>query len=292
MVAVAFHWFGVAYLPSEVFRPVSIFAVVLLVWIVTSELTASTVMFIQFVALTATLMILIATLARRLPRQVAAASPVFETRSWLQVAVPLLIIGLFSNYFPEIMLVLLGMHVTSDQVANFNASYRLAMIVTFGLTAIDAVTSPVAARLYAARDISELQSVVARATKLGFWCSIAAVAGFATLGTSLLGLFGPEFVAGYDVMLILLMAQLLRSAAGPVIPLLSVTGHQQQCLAVFGTALIVAVVLVFVLVPTFGIRGGAIAVFLDTLLWTIWLNRLVVAHIGIRPSIFGIFVRG
>ncbi|MBT8105316.1 MAG: oligosaccharide flippase family protein [Woeseiaceae bacterium] len=292
VVAVAFQWFGLAHLPTLVFRPAAILAIIALVWAVTNQLTASTVLLVQFMVLVATLLILVATLTRRLPRQVAAASPVFETRTWMQIALPLLIIELFSNFFPEIMLILLGMHVPSDQVAIFNASYRLAMVVTFGLIAIDAVTSPIAARLYAAREINELQSVVARATRLGFWSSLAAVAGFAILGTSLLGLFGPEFVAGYDAMIILLMAQLLRSAAGPVIPLLSVTGHQQRCLAVFGSALFAVVVLVFILVPTFGIRGGAVAVFLVTLLWTIWLHRLVVAHIGIRPSIFGIYARG
>ena len=191
-----------------------------------------------------------------------------------------------------LMLVLLGMHVTSDQVAIFNASYRLAMIVTFGLTAIDAVTSPVAARLYAAKESSELQAVVARATQLGFWCSLAAVAGFAVLGSWLLGLFGPEFVAGYDTMMILITAQLVRSAAGPVVSLLSVTGHQQRCLPVFGSSLIGAILLVFILVPTFGIRGAAIAVLLVTLGWSVWLHRLVVVHIGIRPSIFGIYARG
>mgnify|MGYP001811807482 FL=1 len=292
VVAVAFQWFGLAYLPSEVVRPLSIFSIVALIWVITNQLTASTVMLVQFMALTATLLILVITLTRRLPRQLAAASPVFETRTWMQTALPLLIIGLFANYFPEVMLILLGMHVPSDQVAIFNASYRLAMVVTFGLTAIDAVTSPVAARLYAARETSELQSVVARATQLGFWSSVAAVTGFAILGTSLLGLFGPEFVAGYDAMIILLLAQLLRSAAGPVIPLRSVTGHQHRCLVVVGSALMMAILLVFVLVPTFGIRGGAVAVFLVTLVWTIWLHRLVVVHIGIRPSIFGIYTHG
>jgi O-antigen/teichoic acid export membrane protein len=292
VVAVAFQWFGLAYLPSEVFRPAAIFASVALIWVVTNQLSASTVMLVQFIFLAATLLILIMTLTRRLPRRIAAAPSVFETRTWIQTALPLLIIGLFSNYFPEIMLILLGMHVPSDQVAIFNASFRLAMVVTFGLTAIDAVTSPVAARLYAAGETSELQSVVGRATQLGFWSSLAAIAGFAFLGSWLLGLFGPEFVAGYDALMILLMAQLLRSAAGPVIPLLSVTGHQHRCLAVFGSALIVAIVLVFALVPTFGIRGGAAAVFLVTLLWTVWLHRLVVVHIGIRPSILGIYARG
>ena len=204
---------------------------------------------------------------------------------------PLLLITFFGNYFPEFMVILIGPHIGSDQVAIFNASYRLALIITFGLLAIDSVTAPVASRLYAAGDIAELQAVVRRATKLGFLCSLVAVGGFALFGQFMLGLFGEEFVVGYRAMMILAAAQLVRSAAGPVLSLMSVTGHQDSCLIVFASSLVAAVILVFVLVPVFGILGAALTVLLVTLGWSVWLHRLAVVHLGIRPSIFGVFAR-
>ena len=107
----------------------------------------------------------------------------------------------------------------------------------------------------------------------------------------MLGLFGDEFVAGYEIMMILAVTQLVRSAAGPVLSLMSVTGHQDSCLIVFASALVAAVVLVFALVPVFGIQGAAVTVLLVTLGWSLWLHHLVVSQLGIRPSIFGIFAR-
>jgi len=290
-VAVAFRWITLSFFWTEVFRPISICVIVALIWLLTTRLTASTIMVVQLTVMTIVAAVLFVKLRQRLNNEVAAAPPEFETRAWLRIALPLLVIALFSNYFPEFMLIFVGMHVPSDQIAIFNASYRLALIVSFALGAIDAVTSPVASRLFAAQKISELQAVVTRATKLGFWSSLLAVAGFAVLGRSLLGLFGLEFVVGYETMMILVMAQLVRAAAGPVISLLSVTGHQDRCLVVFGSALIVCITLISVLVPIYGIYGAALSVLLVTLGWSIWLHQLVVLHVGIRPSIFGNFAR-
>jgi O-antigen/teichoic acid export membrane protein len=290
-VALAFRWISLSFVWTEVVRPISICVIVAAIWLMTSSLNASVVMIVQLIVMIAVAVVLSAHLSRRLNLELASTPPEYETHAWLRIALPLLVISLFGNYFPDFMLILVGAHVPSDQVAIFNASYRLAMIVTFTLTAVEAVTSPVASRLFAAQDFNELQSVVSRAAKLGFGASLASVAVFAILGRTLLGLFGAEFIAGYETMLILLSAQLVRAAAGPVISLLSVTGHQDRCLAVFGVGLIASVVLVFLLVPIFGIRGAAVSVLLVTLGWSIWLQRLVVVHLGVRTSVFASFTR-
>ncbi len=288
LVAVAFRWIKLAFFWTEVVRPISICIIIAAIWWLTStRLSASIVMIVQMIVISAIAVVLFVNLRRRLNAEVAAAPAEYETRAWTRIALPLLIISLFGNYFPEFMLILVGAHVPSDQVAVFHVSYRLALIVTFALSAVDVVISPVAARLFAADNTSELQTVVTRATNLGFWSSVAAVAIFAIFGPLVLGFFGPEFIVGYTTMLMLLSAQLVRAAAGPVIALLSVSSHQDRCLVVFACALIASIVLVFIFVPLFGIHGAALSVLIVTLGWSIWLHRLVVLHIGVRASIFG-----
>ncbi len=291
MIAVAFRWFKVAFLPSEVFRPALLFLTIAVIWMTTSELNATVVMAVQTSLMFVTVVALFFILRLGVRAEIAPEPSQYETRIWLRIGMPLLLISLFGNYFPEFMVILVGPQVASDQVAIFNASYRLALLIAFGLGAIDSVTAPVAARLFAAKEMDELEAVVQRATKLGFLCSLTAVAGFAVFGSSLLGLFGAEFVVGHGTMMILAAAQLVRSAVGPVMSLMSVTGHQDHCLVVFASALVAAVILVFILVPTYGIHGAAITVLLVTLGWSTWLHRLVVAHIGVRPSIFRAFAR-
>lgn len=290
-IAVAFRWLKTAFLANEVFRPLFLILIIAAIWIGTEKLSASAVMAVQTTLMFVTAIVLYIILRAGMRAEISPAPSEYDTRAWLRIGMPLLLITFFGNYFPEFMVILIGSHVATDQVAIFNASYRLALIITFGLFAIDSVTAPVASRLYAAGDIAELQAVVRRATKLGFLCSLAAVSGFALFGQFMLGLFGEEFVVGYKTMMILAAAQLVRSAAGPVLSLMAVTGHQDSCLIVFASSLVAAVILVFVLVPIFGIHGAALTVLLVTLGWSVWLHRLVVMHLGIRPSILGVFAR-
>ncbi|MBT8078008.1 MAG: oligosaccharide flippase family protein [Gammaproteobacteria bacterium] len=288
LVAVAFHWISVAFLWTEVVRPISICIFVALIWWSSLELTATSVIAVQLGVMLTIAIILFASLQKRVSAAVAPAAPEYHTGPWLRLALPLLVVALFGNYFPEFMLILVGAQLPNDQVAIFNVCFRLALIVTFVIGAVDTVTSPTASRLFAAQKHDELQAVVSRATKLGFWTSIAACAGFALLGRFMLGIFGPEFVAGYTTMMILVSAQLVRAAAGPVISLLSVTGNQDRCLVVFSAALIASFVLVFALVPLYGIRGAGLTVLLVTLGWSIWLHRLVVRRVGVHASILGV----
>ena len=290
-IAVAFRWLKTAFLPTEVFRPLFLILSITVIWVSTEKLSATAVMTVQTTLMFVAAMFLYIVLRTGVQAEIKPAPREYDTRAWLRIGMPLLLIMFFGNYFPEFMVILIGQHVPSDQVAIFNISYRLALLITFGLFAIDSVTAPVASRLYAAADIAELQAVVRRATKLGFLCSLAAVSGFALFGQFMLGLFGEEFVVGHKTMMILAAAQLVRSAAGPVLSLMSVTGHQDSCLIVFSSSLVAAVILVFALVPIFGIIGAALTVLLVTLGWSVWLHRLVVMHLGIRPSILGVFAR-
>jgi O-antigen/teichoic acid export membrane protein len=291
MIAVAFRWFKVAFLPSEVFRPALLFLIIAAIWMTTSKLNATVVMTVQTSLMFVTAVALFFILRLGLRTEIAREPSEYETKAWLRIGMPLLLISLFGHYFPEFMVILLGPQIASDQVAIFNASYRLALLIAFGLGAIDSFTAPLAARLFAAREMDELEAVVKRATKLGFLGSVTAVAVFAVFGRPLLGLFGAEFVVGHGTMMILAAAQLVRSAAGPVMSLMSVTGHQDHCLVVFASSLVAAVILVFILVPTYGIHGAAVTVLLVTLGWSTWLHRLVVLHVGVRPSIFHAFAR-
>ena len=168
----------------------------------------------------------------------------------------------------------------------FHVSFRLALLVAFALFAVDAVTGPEAARLHMSGDKSALQSVVNRATRLRFTVAVIAALVFVVAGKFLLGLFGTEFEQGYRLLIILAVAQLVQAAVGPVARLMSVSGHQDRCLVVFITALLILGALTAVLVPLFGASGAAIAALIDMTIWALWMRHLVVRHLDIRPGIF------
>jgi len=284
-VANALMWLPQSFLPGNVLRPLVFLGAVWLAINAGARLDAAKAMELQLLS-----GLLISTAAwlrlrRSIGRTVGAVQPRYETPRWIRTALPLLGVSIFTGFLPEITVVLIGIHLPSEAVAIFQVSNRVALLIGFGLFAVDAFTAPETARLVAATQRDALQRIVNRATRLRFWASLAAVAALVALGKPILGLFGAEFESGYPVLVILALSQLALAAVGPVMRLMSVSGHEDQCLRVSLGSLAALLPLVFVLVPRFGVMGAAVAAFLDILLWSAWMRWMVVRHLGIRPSI-------
>ena len=133
----------------------------------------------------------------------------------------------------------------------------------------------------------ELQHLVTRATLVRFAAASAAMAGFVVLGRWMLSLFGEEFVEGYPLLLVLTSAQLVRAAAGPAESLLNVSGHQDECLKVYGVALVAVTALIAAVVPVFGPLGVGFVILAVVTVSAKVLNGRVRKYLGVRPSILG-----
>jgi O-antigen/teichoic acid export membrane protein len=115
------------------------------------------------------------------------------------------------------------------------------------------------AALGARGDKESLRAFVRDAVHWTFWPSLTAAIVLLTLGYPLLWLFGPKFVEGYPVMMILVVGFLFRSSMGPAEFLLNMLGQQRLCAAVLVTTAVLNVALNLVLVPAFGLLGAATA---------------------------------
>jgi O-antigen/teichoic acid export membrane protein len=197
----------------------------------------------------------------------------------------MLAVTLFSGYVAEINVILAGWFLPADEVARFHVSFRLALIVSFGLFAVDAAIAPDLSRLYAASDHAQVQQLLDRATRVRFLGAVLAVVVFVVAGRSVLAWFGPEFVAGYSLLLILATGQLVLAGVGPVARLLSITGHQDRALVASVSSLLLAGALVALLVPPFGLEGAAVAATVNVTIWAVWMWWLVVRYTGFRPRI-------
>jgi O-antigen/teichoic acid export membrane protein len=74
-----------------------------------------------------------------------------------------------------------------------------------------------------------------------------------------MGLFGPEFVAGSTVLMVLALGQLINVITGSVGFLLSMTGHERDLLKSTVIAAILMLILCAWLIPAYGMMGAAIA---------------------------------
>ncbi len=281
----AFPWLAQSFLPTNVLRPW--FFLLALWFLAPPGATASAAQAMELQLLVVALTTLLAALAfqSRLAREAPTAPRSYETRRWLRTALPLLGASIFTTYLPEITVVLVGFFLTSADAGVFQVSYRIALLIGFGLYAVDSFTAPEAARLIATTDHESLKRTVNQATRLRFWCAFAAVIVLAIAGRPVLRLFGREFVGGYGALVMLALAQLAQAAVGPVSRLMMLSGHQDRSLIAAAGSLLLLLPLVALLTPRFGVEGAAAAAFIDIVVWSAWMRYLVIKSLGMRPSV-------
>ena len=280
--------FTAAFLPSNFLRQLGLLLIVVAWQLVWGGLSASLVMLFTVAMLPFLLIAQHVYIDRGLKPLRSGATPAYRTWFWTRTSLELQLLVLFTTYFQEMSLTIAGFFLPAEDMAVYSACFRTANMISFGLYAINAILSPQASHLIANGNAAGLQSLVARATQLRFWPALAAVAVLVLAGSQILHIFGADFARGHVALIILGVSQLVIAAAGPVTQILTLSGHQTQSLPAFAVALAATLALNAVLLPLFGMLGGAVASLLATLIWNLWLHRIVVRHVGITPSILSL----
>ena len=287
-VANALSRLALSFTPNNIWRPLLFLLALFLLRLLDGSLDAEQAMRLHFFSIAIVTIGTVLFLRRVLLRALDTGPREYDMRVWLRVAPPLLAMEFFGNYFPEVTVIALGSYLPTPGIGVYNAAFRAAMLITFGLNAIDASVAPRLSTLHAAGDLEALQDAVDRATWLRFRAGLLAVVLLGLFGEYVLALFGPEFIIGYRALLILALAQLVTAGTGPTMRLLTISGHQNQCLGVFVAALLITLALIPLLVPRFGIEGAAVAAGTASSFWSLTLRFMVTRYLGIRPSFLGI----
>jgi O-antigen/teichoic acid export membrane protein len=205
---------------------------------------------------------------------------------WMRVSTSLLFGSVFLLMLSRTDVLMLGIFVEAGELGVYNAAMKTAGLTAFVLVAINSAVGPQISAMHARGDREGLQDLVARFSLWTFWLTLAVAIGLAVLGRFVLGLFGPEFIAGYAVLLVLLAGHITAAAMGLVGNLLSLTGHQNDALRVYGIALVGNVCLNLLLIPRFGTAGAAFVTAISAVAVNCVLYRLVLRRLWINPSIF------
>ncbi len=214
-----------------------------------------------------------------------APSHNYQTRHWVTVAVPLMLVVLLNFMQNQSGVILSGTFLGAEQAGLFSAASRISEAVLFGFHSINAVAAPTFAAMYAKGDQSELRRFVWLCAWGSTLVTTLAVVPLLIFGRPLMKLFGPEFVAAYPTLLVLLLNPVIMSVAGSVNYLLNMTGHQDLCLKVFAVTTVIYLLLCFFLIPLWGNVGIAISNVLTTAAWNGVLLYYVRQRLGIRSYI-------
>ncbi|MEL7049714.1 MAG: polysaccharide biosynthesis C-terminal domain-containing protein, partial [Pseudomonadota bacterium] len=183
----------------------------------------------------------------------------YDFRYWLTLSAPLMIINACELLLQNADVLIISATLTPTDVAIYFAAAKTMSLIMFVHYAVGSAVANRFSALKARGDEDELKTFISDAVAWTFWPSLAAGAVILALGQPLLWLFGPEFLVGYPVMLILVVGFLFRSAMGPAEFILNMLGEQNRCAAVLVAAAILNVILNLIFVPWFGLLGAATA---------------------------------
>ncbi len=225
-------------------------------------------------------------LGRALPATLRSARPEFLTREWLRVSLPMMLIAgvwLGNNYITTLMV---GALDGSRAAGVYTAVQKGAEVIVILLYATNMSLAPAIARLQARKDWQGLEHTTERMARATLLVSAPVAVAFMVLPHIYLGLFGASFQSGATALVILALGQLINAAAGPSGNVLLMTGQERMAVRGVAVGLLANVVLAVVLVPPFGVTGGAIAFASSLALWNTVLVVLARRLVGINVTAF------
>lgn len=280
-IARAFNWATIALWPTFIVRPLLILGFMLIAVLAGAEPTAVTALYsVIFAAWVATIGQLV-WLQRRVANTVPAGPRTYETRAWLSLALPMLVVEGAFNLLINVDILLVGYYLQPDQVGVYFAASKTLALVHFVYYAVRASGAQRFAQYHASGDKERLRAFVNDTLHWTFWPSLAMVVIVLVLGKPLLWMFGPSFGSGYPLLAILSIGILARASIGPAETLLIMAGQQRACVFVSLATLAFAVGINVLLIPMWGLYGAAWASSLTLIVESIALGILAQARLGL-----------
>jgi O-antigen/teichoic acid export membrane protein len=279
-------WMRTALIPPYILRPLLILFGMIAAHAWGLPMVATTAAKAAIFATWATGMLQAVIINRQISQTYGPGAQAYAPNLWLLSSLPLLAISGCEILLQNTDILVLSRLMSPTDVAIYFAAGKTMSLIMFVHYAVGSAVANRYASLHERGDHDGLRACVREAVNWTFWPSLAAALVILAIGEPVLSLFGPQFVSGYPVMVILVVGFLTRSAMGPAEFLLNMLGEQKRCAAVMLFAACLNIVLNFTLIPLYGINGAAIAT-AASLMTAAFLNAAVARHrLGINVAIW------
>ena len=229
-------------------------------------------------------------LDRLLPNNAKQAQAQYQVSKWVRSALPLMFLGSMQLINTKTDVLMLGAISGTEAVGIYVVVRQATQLIIFLQSAANSVLAPNIASLYAQRKMQQLQRVITKSSCLVFLVSLFIAVSLIFLSSWLLPLFGSDFIAGRNALIILSIGQIINTSMGPVGNLLTMTGHENYTAITVGSSAVLNVFLNALLIPQWGINGAAIATASSIILVNVVNMFLVKKKLKISSTAWSILV--
>jgi O-antigen/teichoic acid export membrane protein len=218
-------------------------------------------------------------------------SAFLETKHWfekkvyynlLRISLPLLLASSLTFVKGWIDSIMVGIFLTKADVGIYNIALKLSAVTAIILTAVNTIAAPKFAEAYANGEKEKLNRIVQHSTKMIFYGSLPILILFLAIPGYILFIFGPEFVAGKNALILLAVGNFINAIAGSVGYFMQMTDSQLafQNITFISTGL--GILLNYLLIPVLGIEGAALSTCIGLIVWNLACVLFISYKYGIR----------
>jgi len=242
-------------IPDEIILPVLVVAGVFVIGI--ASMADVVVLYVSSAG--AVFVVTLIWLWQLLPTELKAAKSNFEIKAWLVLALPLFLGGVSQMILSQSGTFILGLNGDMLEVGLFSAAFRLAMFITFVMTAVNVIGMPMLASAFHQKSASELKEIFIKTQRWSFFGSIPVFVVLMVFPGDVLSFFGEEFKQGALMLQILVIGQMANAAAGLSGSFLAVADEQKFYASSMMVCALIAVASMVLFVPVWGAIAAAIA---------------------------------
>ena len=212
-----------------------------------------------------------------------ASSEIIEDltiRNMLKISIPLMLAQSVQFIMAWTDQLMIGNMIGVESVAIYGIAFRFSMGVTLTLMAINSISSPKFAEKYTNSDIAGIEKVAIQSAKLIFWTTIPLAAILLIFPKFFMGLYGSEFLIGFEVLRWLIIGRVVNALSGSVGNLMQMSGQQKSFMSILVIGSVINVLLNYSLIPIYGIKGAAIASVVSLSFWNLSMVLVVKKKFG------------
>ncbi len=209
--------------------------------------------------------------------------PIFESRKLFSVSVPMGAVNLMRYVNAWGAVAVVGILATAAEVGIYNTAARTGYLSSVILVGFSGIFNPVISSLYSRGLLDDLGALYQDVCRWIFIGSFALFLPTVLLAKDIMAVFGPEFIVGWPVMVLISAAQLFSSSVGPTNRVLAMTGNQKIFLLAILGSTVVSLAGSVALVRPYGPMGAAVATALGVVLFNVASVLFVRRLLGVWP---------
>ena len=212
----------------------------------------------------------------------------YKINDWGKSLMPFILVAAMNILITELGIIAVGIISSAEQVAGLRVAERIGQFVLLPLTIINIIVAPYLVKAFKANNHLMMQRITSQSAGGALMISIPFCVMLIFYGDFLIDfLFGDEY--SYFVnrpMLAIIAAQLVNVFFGPVAFLLLLTENEVVVLKIQFIAFVSGIVIMVLLIPTYGAFGAACAFALFTVVWNCGMAFSVFKNLKIKPLFF------